>query len=375
MNELVLQREVSDYEELFSTFESLVKDRAKFYLADDHLATALCELYAIMGAYQIRACIGSSIDIEIVPAQEENEDDFGAREVLPKYETVQRAGQEMLAAVATGDKAAVLGALKEMGVSAQCPTTERLFSRMELVAERVAGHAQQVFLVELSRFAANAGEYERASKFIQKARIFDPSSWELYNVCVVEGLIALNDGRVDEAVQCLAHSISACLAYEKARVQCCVRAPNLELAAKLLERGERVEVLRHLADCKNVWEVLQPQIDSWIHAIDSGEKPDFLATGNLRVPEKPSHRLRMQWMNACSLASGPVSSAIKQVSPKTPAERLVARERWMARNGPRLDAFIKKELEYLEKDMADSPDQPPSNPADPSQPSSSEPAV
>jgi tetratricopeptide (TPR) repeat protein len=244
---------------------------------------------------------------------------------------------------------------------------------MELVTERVAGHAQQVFLVELSRFAANVGEYERASKYIQQARTFDPTSWELYNIFVVEGLIALNEGRLDDAVQCLDRSISACLAYENARVQCCVRAPNLELAEKLLERGERVEVLRHLLDCKNVWEVLQPQIDGWIHAIDSGEKPDFLATGNLRVPEKPSHRLRMQWMNACSLAKGPVSSDMKRVPPKSPAERLVARERWMAKNGPRLDAFIKRELEYLEKDPVVLPNQPASNPADPSQ--SSEPAA
>jgi len=83
----------------------------------------------------------------------------------------------------------------------------------------------------------------------------------------------------------------------------------------------------------------------------------------------------MQWMNACSLASGPVSSDVKRVPPKTPAERLIARERWMAKNGPRLDAFIKKELEYLEKDMAVTPDQPPSTPAEPPQPSSSEPAA
>ena len=368
MNELGLRKEVLDYEELFSTFEMLLKDRAKFYVVDDHLATALCELYAIMGAYKIRACIGSSNDIEIVPDQEENGDDCGAREVLPKYETAQKAGQELLAAVALGDKAAVLGAIKEMGVSALCPTTERPFSRMERVTERVVGHAQQVFLVELSRFAANAGEYERASKYIQKARTFDPTSWELYNIFVVEGLIALNERRLDEAVQCLDHSISACLAYENARLQCCVRAPNLELAEKLLESGERVEVLRHLLNCKKIWESLQPQIDGWIHAINNGEKPDFLATGNLRVPERPSHRLRMQWMNACSLAEGPVSSALKRVPPKSPAEQLAARERWIAENGPRLDALIMKELEYLEKDMDVPPDQSSSNPAEPGQP-------
>jgi hypothetical protein len=80
-------------------------------------------------------------------------------------------------------------------------------------------------------------------------------------------------------------------------------------------------------------------------------------------------------MNACSLAKGPVSSDMKRVPPKTPAERLAARERWMAENGPRLDAFVKKKLEYLEKDLAVTPDQPPRNPVDPSLPSPSEPTV
>jgi tetratricopeptide (TPR) repeat protein len=294
MNERGLREEVSDYEELFRAFESLLKDREKFYVSDDHLATALCEIYAIMGAYQILVCIGSTSDTDWALAQERDENNSGVREGLPKYEVVQKAARELLAAVSSDDKAKVLGALKEMGFSALCPTTECLFPRMDLVTERVTGHARQVFLVELSRLAAKAGDYERARRYVQQARTFDPSSWELYNVCVVDGLIALNDGRVDEAVQCLARSIGACLAYEKARVQCCVRAPNLELAVKLLERGELVEVLRHLSDCKDVWEVLQPEIDSWIQAINSGERPDFLATGNLRVPEKLSHRLRMQ---------------------------------------------------------------------------------
>ena len=144
-------------------------------------------------------------------------------------------------------------------------------------------------------------------------RSFNPSSWELYNITLVEGLLALNEDKVDEAVRCLDLSISACLEYERARAQCCVRAPNLELAGKLLEHGERPAVSRHLAACRDVWDSLQFQIDRWIRAIDDGGTPEFRSAGDLRVPRGPAHTLRMQWMNACTLAIGPVSADMRAV--------------------------------------------------------------
>lgn len=241
---------------------------------------------------------------------------------------------------------------------------ENPFPRLELITGRVTGNAQQVLLVELSRFAAKVGDYERAIEYIQNARVFDPSSWELYNICLITGEIALDDGRVNEAAQCLADAIAACLAYERARARCCIRAPNLKLAHKLLGYGKRDVVLEHLSDCRNVWEILQQQIDDWIRAIDRGETPEFLATGNLRVPERPSHTLRMQWLNACSLAQGPVSSEDRKVPVKTPAERLVERECRVAKNGPLFDAVVREKIEYLEKDLIAPPDQPPTDPAD-----------
>jgi hypothetical protein len=364
MKELGLQKEISDYAELFDAFEGLLKVRDKFYVTDDHLATALCELYATKGSYQILACMSSINEFEVTPI-EENENRVGACESLPKHEAVQKAGRGLLAAFALHDKGAALDALREMGVLGRCPSPECIFARMELVTERVTGHAQQVFLVELSRFAAKIGDYESASKYVWQARAFDPSSWELYNIGIIEGLIALNAGRVDQAVQCLARSIHACLAYEKARAQCCVRAPSLELAEKLLERGEGEAVLRHLSECRNVWAILQPQIDSWIHIVDDGGRPDFQATGNLRVPESPSHTLRMQWMNACSLAKGPVSADVKATPPKSPAERRAERERWMAEHEHLIDSLITRKIAYLEKDFVTPPDWPSTNPSGP----------
>lgn len=368
VNEIELRREISDYEDLLQAFEELLKARKRFYVHDDRLATTLCELYATMGAHRILTCVERTNEIDGTYSCEEDENHFETRELLPQRETVQRAGRELVIALASDNKAAALGALIDMGLFALCPSAERMFVRMAFVAERITGHAQQVLLVELARFAARVGDYQRASKYVQQARTFDPNSWELYNIHMVEGLIALNAGSVVEAVQCLALSTTACLAYEKARAQCCIRAPSLELAEKLLHRGEGEAVLRHLSGCKNIWEVLQPQIDNWTRIIKNGGKPDFQATGHLRIPEKPSHTLRMQWMNACALAGGPVSAEVKSAPPKSVAERRAKRERWMTENPRIIDALAARTIADLEKDFGSPPDRSPTDSSKSGQP-------
>jgi hypothetical protein len=368
MNELELRKEISDYEELFKAFEGLLKVRHKFFVSNDRLATALCELYATMGAYQILACIGATGQFEVAAIPEGGENYCGPCESLPKHETVQHAGRELFAALASGDQATLSDALREMGVFALCPSPKCIFARMEAVTQRVTGRAQQVLLVDLSRFAAKVRDYERASNYLEQARTFDLNSWELYNARLIEGLVALNAGRVDEAVECLAQSIRACLAYEKARAQCSIRAPRLELAEKLLDRGERETVRRHLFDCRDVWESLQPQIDSWIQVIDNQGRPNFQFASELVVREKLSNILRMQWMNACCLADRPVSAEEKATPLKSPAERSAERERWRAENPRVLNAIVSKTIAYLDKDLVTPDDRPSTNPSDSDQP-------
>ncbi len=368
MNGLELRKEILDYEELFKAFEGLLKVRHKSFVSNDRLAIALCELYAIMSAYQILACMGATGQFEIAAIREEGESHFGACESLPKHKTVQDAGRELFAALASGDQAAASDALREMGVLALCPSSKCIFAKMEAVTQRVTGHAQQVPLVDLSRFAAKVADYERASNYLQQARTFDLNSWELYNARLIEGLIALNAGRADEAVECLTQSIRACLAYEKARAQCCIRAPRLELAEKLLDRGKREAVRRHLFDCRDVWESLQPQIDSWIQVIDNQGKPNFQHAGEVMVREKPSNTLRMQWMNACCLAEGPVSAEEKATPLKSLADRRAESERWMAENPRVLNAIVSKTIAYLDKDPVTPADRPSTNPSDSDRP-------
>jgi len=336
----------------------------------------LCVFFAMRSAFSIRERLGIR-DEDQVEAAADNalvEFDHVDQVELPTHEAVQNGAQKFITSVTADNRAGMLSALEQMGVFALCPLPEKQLSRMELVAGGVVGRAQLIFLVELSLFAAELGDYERSSRYALEARAFGPSSWELYSLCVVEGLIALNIGRVDEAIQCLARSMSASQTDEYASLGCGVRAPNLVLAEELLERGERVEVLRHLLQCQDVWQFLKPQIDKWVGLIEDGEIPDFQESGILRAMNQPSYKLQMQWMRACSLGEGPGSAAPKPTIPKSPAEALAGRERLRAEYKVHHSAAIGNKIQYLDKELAASPDQPSPNPEDPSLPSSSDPA-
>jgi hypothetical protein len=362
MRELVLT-----YVELFKSYEMLIEHRKRLCIADDHLSTAVCTVYASWCAYKIRKRVDSISGTLATLVGEETGNGTETGGTVPKYEAVCGAAQNLLVAVTSGDGVAISEALKEMGVFSFCPVPEQVFSRMEDVASRVVGLAQQVLLVDLSLFAIEAENYQLASKFVQQVCAFDPTSRELYNICVVEGLIALNEGRVNEAVRCLDSSTKACQSDVDASIQCALLAPNLEIASKLLELGEQMAVLRYLFECHNVWQSCRPQIEEWIHIIESGNKPDFQTLEFPGEADKLSNRLNIQWMRACSL-----EMQRHPVKPKvlmSPGQVLAERERRMAENKTRMNTYVQRKLEYLENDMAASPDQPPPNPADPSQPS------
>jgi hypothetical protein len=366
MSKFSVEKLVSDFEELFKSFELLREYRGRLSMADDQMAIDLCELYAIWGACEIRECISSASGVETTPRREENEYRFGSSGILPKYGEVHKAAQELLCSVASENKGAISHALEEMGVFAFCPTPEQVFPRMEELTSRVSGRAQQVFLVDVSLFAARTEDYRRAGKYVQQARSFDPSSRELYNICVIEGLIAFNNGKVDEAIQSLESSTKACQADVDSSIQCSLLAPNLELAKKLLQVGERTAVSKHLLGCHNVWQLDRPRIEGWIHSIESGDMPDFLAAGFTGDADQLSHRLNVQWMRACSL-----EMQLNSASPKalmSPAMVLTERESMEAEFEPYLSAGISGTIEYLERDLMASRDKPSSNPAEPGEP-------
>jgi hypothetical protein len=269
--------------------------------------------------------------------------------LLPDFEVVEQAGQALQASVAADDKAGTQAALRNMGVFTLCPVFVDHFQRMEDAARRLPGRARQVMLVELSIFAAEVEDYERASKYAHEARASALGSWEEYNLSMVEGLVALSAGRTREAVQSLACSIRACLVDEYGSLDCGVRAPNLSLAQKLLIHGERVDVLSHLLQCRDIWQFLQKQLDKWIGAIEKGESPDFHASEFLRSMNQPATRIQMQWV----LAAFP--DAPRSGSPKSPDAVKAARERLRTKYRGTIDAAIEDKLNSDNTDSSDEP--------------------
>src|SRR5205814_1659748 len=137
-----------------------------------------------------------------------------------KYTVVQEAARKLFGAIASEDGIGVSNALEEMGVLVLSSGRKEQFSRLELVVGYVAGRAQIVPLVELALFATELEDHERAGRYSREARAFSPTSWELYNLCVVEGVISLEAGRRDEAILNLSRSIDACQSDEYASLEC-----------------------------------------------------------------------------------------------------------------------------------------------------------
>jgi hypothetical protein len=176
--------------------------------------------------------------------------------------------------------------------------------------------------------AAMEQKYALGEAFTKRTvRRFSLSSRELYNTCIIEGLIALRDGWVADAVQCLGNATIACEADVDSSIECSLLGPNLELAEKLLELDRRVGVLEHLLACHNVWQCRRAQIEAWIHMIETGEKPLALIGGDL---EKLSERLPIQWMRACSLAIPP--DLAKPSRAMSPTQVLAERDKRTAKH-------------------------------------------
>ncbi|MGP8173821.1 MAG: hypothetical protein ACLP7O_04655 [Terracidiphilus sp.] len=277
----------------------------------DSLSRALCEFYAMNHARMIWTCVGGCIRDEKVhvPEQETAGSTFGSSNVLPASEDARPPARQLLSAFASCDGVQVLNALEAMRVLALCPDPALQFPRMERAARQVEGRAKMVFFVDLSFFAVEAEDYENAKKYALKAHEFNPAAWELYSLCVIEGLVSLSAGRKDEAIGFLHKAADTCLADVETCVGCGISPANFLLAEALLKCGDRIEVLRHLLDCSAIWLTLRPQIRDWVRVVEEGGMPDFTAGGSWRTADAPGGRLATQCRNARMIDAGQYSEA------------------------------------------------------------------
>jgi hypothetical protein len=330
MDEQELCAAVKDFERVVKSSEWLLGSR-------DSSVHTLCLFYAMRSAFAVRAIYGDQVGEQAASASIVHSLPCPS---IPRLDVVKTAALKLMIAARSYDRNGISSALDEMGVLALCPIPAEQLSKMESVVGHLSGRSRLIALVELSVFAVESGDHRSAGRYIQESRALNPSSCELHNVCVVEGVIALAAGEVHEAIRLLDSSLAACLTDEYASLSCSVRAPNLALAQKLLERGERIEVLRYLSGCKNVWSLLRQRIDTWINVIERGEMPNFQESRGVRALNRPSHKLAMQWLRASSAEIAP-----RLAAPKSPAEVLAGRERLRAEYRRYVSSVIRRKVE------------------------------
>jgi hypothetical protein len=264
MESVELTREIGIFIELFDARDKLRSITARLGQGSADLALDMFELYAMMTALKIRR---------------------GANSNAEQFEA----------------KIAQDGRIRVSELLHFCPDLNGQSQRMEAISKRLRGRARLIPLAELAYFAAETGDYEYARFYSLQARKYNPRAWELYELCVADGLVALFDGNSALATECLKNSAQACQEGEQSQLQSSIRAPLLLLAQRLLTSGERIEVVRHLLECQNIWRHLRKQFESWIVIIESGRDPQFNGAGLIMEMQQFPYRLRAQWMSAWSM--------------------------------------------------------------------------
>jgi hypothetical protein len=222
---------------------------------------------------------------------------------MPRLSDVVKLSSSTIEAFESGDQVSLLRLLQEIGVFDLCPRADEQLERMGRFSKRVGGIARLALLVELVRFASELLEHDALRGFLQEAWEWMPSGWELYNLYIAEGILLLDSEDWRGAVSCLEKSTDACLTDGSTSLSCGLRAPNFRLADGLLKAGYRASVLKHLAECQDIWRLRWMPMRDWIRAIESGETPDFLNSSVVAGMNLPSCRMFLQWMHTQTLVA------------------------------------------------------------------------
>lgn len=284
-----------DLQTQLSDFERIVAIRLGQNVAGNSVARVLRELYAVKIANAVISCVAA-----LHPSEVENSRQLSAEEdqsnlqipPLLSAATVRSAVSRLSEAITLHDGREAVVALREMRAFALCPSTEVIFNRLEFSVGCVVGPARLIPLVELSLMAAELSAYERASSYLVKAQALDPGAPELHDINTVAGLIALNSGNVPEAKERLLESVRVCDKNEFACLACSIRAFNLLLAEKLLERGEDAAVIEYLLRCQAIWEYETKRIALWIEAIRNGKEPAFQIPSFRNAMDRPALKIQ-----------------------------------------------------------------------------------
>jgi len=108
----------------------------------------------------------------------------------------------------------------------------------------------------------------------------DLGARESYIAHIILGNVVLARGEVGAASE---HLRLASRAAPPSSPSLSTLGPDTELAAALLEQGEREAVVEYLTTMKDVWRRGARQLDRWIAEIESGRTPDFSSRTDVRT--------------------------------------------------------------------------------------------
>lgn len=134
-------------------------------------------------------------------------------------------------------------------------------------------------LCNLAKFAANAGEWEKAESYATEllAQAGQGSGdWNKGNAIhdgnMVLGLVALHRGNIAGARERLLAA-----GQTPGSPQLNSFGPNMTLAKELVEHNEREAVLQYFTLCRAFWAMGTKKLDDWSAMVRGGGMPDFSA--------------------------------------------------------------------------------------------------
>ncbi|HEX4438550.1 MAG TPA: hypothetical protein VH854_00675 [Thermoanaerobaculia bacterium] len=201
------------------------------------------------------------------------------RVALPQPAAV--GGRMTRAAHASGRAAGVLGIVLAIGCGfgniADLAPERRLAKADAELAAAKGEYARWVSLDAAALLNAEAGSAEKAKAYADESLSLAPRyarDWNYGNAIhkshIAYGLLALREGDVRRAGEEL---VSA--GDTPGSPQLDSFGPNMVLARRLAEKGERDAVVRYLDRCRKFWSMDRGRLDSWKSQIAAGVVPDF----------------------------------------------------------------------------------------------------
>lgn len=292
-------------ETLIMDYQSVIKDSDEHCDKSDPSSRAFFTFYAMKSAYLLVSRLGAeNLNLHESNLLSRNLGNGCVDEVeMPRLSDVVKSSNSIMSAFESGDQVSLLRSLQEIGVFELCPRADEQLVRMGRLSKRVGGIARLALLVELVRFASELREHDALRGFLQESWEWMPSGWELYNLYIAEGILLLDSEDWRGAVSCLEKSTDACLTDGSTSLSCGLRAPNFRLADGLLKAGYGASVLKHLAECQDIWRLRWMPMRDWIRAIESGATPDLLNSSVVAGMNLPSCRMFLQWMHTRTLVA------------------------------------------------------------------------